>query len=74
LGMILRLAESLDRSHIGAVHRARFVSGDKKEVILEMFSDQDCQLEQWGVESHLEAFEKTFNRPLVVRVIAKSAV
>jgi hypothetical protein len=50
------------------------VAGDKKEVILEMFSDQDCQLEQWGVESHLEAFEKTFNRPMVVRVIAKSAV
>lgn len=74
LGIILRLAESLDRSHMGAVHRARFVSGEKKEVILEMFSDQDCQLEQWGVENHLEAFEKTFNRPLVVRVIAKSTV
>lgn len=73
LGIILRLSESLDRSHIGAVHRARFVAGDKRIVGLELFSDQDCQLEVWGVESHAEAFEKTFNRPLEVRVIARSS-
>ncbi len=72
LGMMLRLAESLDRSHTGAVHRARFVRGEQGGVVLEITSDQDCQLEIWGVENHADAFEKTFGRPLTVRMAARN--
>ncbi len=70
LGIMLRLAESLDRSHSGAVHRVHFVQGESKSVVMELISNQDCQLEIWGVANHKEPFEKTFRRKLDVRVIA----
>jgi exopolyphosphatase/guanosine-5'-triphosphate,3'-diphosphate pyrophosphatase len=73
IGMIIRLAETLDRCHTGAVHRAKFTAKNKKSVVMEMYSDQDCQLELWGVEAHKEAFEKTFNRALEVRLIGKNS-
>lgn len=68
MSMMLHLAESLDRGHVGAVHRARFILGEGDTIILEVFSNQDCQLELWGVQNHLAEFEKAFNRPLLVRL------
>ena len=73
LGMILRLSESLDRSHGGAVHRARFAERGKRTVVLQVFSEQDCQLEIWGVQNHLEAFEKTFNHTLEIEMMGPSS-
>jgi len=70
LGIMLRLSESLDRSHTGAVHRVRLVPGEQRSIVLELISDQDCQLEIWGVENHIESFEKTFGRPLTIRLAA----
>jgi exopolyphosphatase/guanosine-5'-triphosphate,3'-diphosphate pyrophosphatase len=68
MAMMLHLAESLDRGHVGAVHRAHFVPGVEGKIILEIFSSQDCQLELWGVQNHLAEFEKAFQRPLEVRL------
>ncbi len=68
MSMLLHLAESLDRGHVGAVHRVHFIAGPEGTVILEIFSNQDCQLELWGVQNHLAEFKKAFQRPLEVRL------
>jgi exopolyphosphatase/guanosine-5'-triphosphate,3'-diphosphate pyrophosphatase len=69
MGMFLRLSESLDRSHSAIVQRARFKPDSPGTVALEIESKKDAQLEVWGVESHREAFEKTFGLQLVIRQI-----
>lgn len=66
LCMILRLAESLDRSHTGAVKQAVFKIADHDTVTLELSSPRDCQLELWGVKPHQAAFEKVFLHELNV--------
>jgi exopolyphosphatase/guanosine-5'-triphosphate,3'-diphosphate pyrophosphatase len=68
MAILLHLAESLDRGHVGAVHRAHFIAGAEGKVVLEILSNQDCQLELWGVQNHLAEFEKAFQRPLEVRL------
>jgi exopolyphosphatase/guanosine-5'-triphosphate,3'-diphosphate pyrophosphatase len=65
----LRIAESLDRSHLGAVGRVRLVAGERKNVILELAPARDCHLELWELKSHEKAFEKVFDRQLVVKVL-----
>lgn len=72
MAMMLHLAESLDRGHVGAVHRAHFIPGPDQKIVLEIFSNQDCQLELWGVQNHLSAFETLFQRPLEVRLASSS--
>jgi exopolyphosphatase/guanosine-5'-triphosphate,3'-diphosphate pyrophosphatase len=64
--IFLRIAESLDRSHAGLVESARFFNKDKDNVFLEIKSSKDCQLELWGVQNHCEAFEKVFDKALVI--------
>ncbi|OPY34166.1 MAG: exopolyphosphatase [Methanomassiliicoccales archaeon PtaU1.Bin124] len=66
MSALLRVAESLDRSHTGLVTSARFVYVDRHSVGLRIESKEDCQLEFWGVESDMRAFEKAFGRQLVV--------
>lgn len=73
MAMMLHLAESLDRGHVGAVHRAHFIPGPGDMIILEVFSNQDCQLELWGVQNHLKEFGKAFQRPLEVRLAGASS-
>lgn len=67
MGMILRLSESLDRSHRSVVTKATFETAGDDSVQLEIVARQDDQLELWGVESHKEAFQKTFGMKLVIR-------
>jgi exopolyphosphatase/guanosine-5'-triphosphate,3'-diphosphate pyrophosphatase len=67
MGMLLRLSESLDRSHRNAVTNATFKSSGEETILLEIEGNQDDQLEMWGVENHREAFEKTFGKKLIIR-------
>ncbi len=69
----LRIAESLDRSHLQALSQARLRLGDKKSVVLEITPARDCHLELWEVRTHERAFEKVFGRKLSVRVLESSA-
>jgi hypothetical protein len=41
----------------------------RPEAILEVYCDQDCQLELWGVQNHEKAFQKAFKRVLQVNQI-----
>jgi exopolyphosphatase / guanosine-5'-triphosphate,3'-diphosphate pyrophosphatase len=69
LSTLLRLAESLDRSHTGLVKQAEFVEVQKTSAVIAIHSDEDVQLEVWGVESDGKAFEKAFGRSLSLNVM-----
>lgn len=66
LCVLLRIAESLDRSHAGLVKSARFSLEGAKQVLLDIYG-QDNQLEVWGVQAHHDAVEKVFGRKLSVK-------
>jgi exopolyphosphatase/guanosine-5'-triphosphate,3'-diphosphate pyrophosphatase len=65
---LLRIAESLDRSHSGVIIQARLLPMGKNKVILEVKPKQDCQLELWGLESHLADIEESLERSIDIRV------
>ena len=68
--LFLRLAESLDRSHTGAVSHARLRPGEGNKIVLDVEADHDPQLELWGVQNHREAFRKVFKRkPMIEATI-----
>ncbi len=69
LCIFLRIAESLDRSHLGPVARVLLRNNDRKSVTLEITSSKDCHLELWEVKYHEKAFEKVFGRKLTIKVI-----
>jgi exopolyphosphatase/guanosine-5'-triphosphate,3'-diphosphate pyrophosphatase len=69
LSTLLRLAESLDRSHIGLVVQAEFAVVQKTAAVIAIHSNEDVQLEVWGVESDGRAFEKAFGRSLSANVM-----
>ncbi|MCZ7356471.1 MAG: Ppx/GppA phosphatase family protein [Candidatus Methanoperedens sp.] len=72
LSMLLRLAEKLDRSHTCLVKKAEFTGKDRTKVDLAIWPDGGCELEVWGVESNVKAFEKIFRRKLNLNVIQGS--
>ncbi len=74
LCMFLRIAESLDRSHLQAVAHARLRVADKKRIVLDITPARDCHLELWEVRNHERAFEKVFGRELTVHVQQAAAV
>jgi exopolyphosphatase / guanosine-5'-triphosphate,3'-diphosphate pyrophosphatase len=65
--ILLRIAESLDRSHAGLISHARFKMGKKNMVILELGCDMGCDLETWGAENHRDAFSKVFGKKLAIK-------
>ena len=69
MSVLLRLAEGLDRSHMGIVQHAKLRAIDKRTVELEIHAAQDCQLELWGVQDRLKAAEKILDRKMQVRVV-----
>ncbi|MBI5033221.1 MAG: Ppx/GppA family phosphatase [Chloroflexi bacterium] len=68
LSTFLRIAEGLDRSHNGVITHAKLRALDKTKVRLEVQAKGDCQLELWGVEDRLKAFEKVFDREVEVKL------
>ena len=69
LSPLLRLAESLDRSHAGVVEGVAFEPLDADRVALNICAARDCQLELWGVQANAALFERVYKRKLVVRTI-----
>jgi exopolyphosphatase/guanosine-5'-triphosphate,3'-diphosphate pyrophosphatase len=69
LTTFIRLGESLDRSHAALIQHVRFSGADKDTVSLGIVSRGDCQLEIWGVEAEKKAFEKMFNKKLVLECV-----
>ena len=71
LGVLLRLAESLDRSHGGVIQSATFTQSGKKDMSLEPVATDDCALEIWGVQKHVKAFEKAFGSKLTINLVTE---
>jgi exopolyphosphatase/guanosine-5'-triphosphate,3'-diphosphate pyrophosphatase len=65
--VLLRIAESLDRSHAGLIAHARFRMGEKNTVVLELECNKGCDLETWGAQNHREVFFKVFGKKLIIR-------
>jgi len=65
LCVLLRIAESLDRSHAGLVESAR-LSLDGKRIVLRLRTHQRCQLELWGVQNHGDAVQRVFGHKMSV--------
>jgi exopolyphosphatase / guanosine-5'-triphosphate,3'-diphosphate pyrophosphatase len=70
----LRVAESLDRSHLGAVEHAQLRIIDRRTVALDLTPARDCQLEVWELHTHDKAFEKVFGKRLVVNTTPVAAI
>lgn len=66
LSTLLRMAESLDRSHSNLVQSVRFSRVTKRSVKLIVTASGDPQLEMWRLEEDREAFEKAFGKSLIV--------
>lgn len=67
LAAILRIAEGVDRSHLGAIQEVRLtVNKHPRRFTLTLYSNSDCQMEIWGVENNRDLFEEVFNAPLEV--------
>ncbi len=68
LSALLRLSESLDRSHASLVRSVAFVGSDKSSATLEIASDRDVSLEEWGVDADAKAFERAFDKELKLQI------
>jgi exopolyphosphatase / guanosine-5'-triphosphate,3'-diphosphate pyrophosphatase len=68
LAFFLRVAESLDRTHLGLVRSPEFLLSRDGDVRLCLRPAGDCQLELWALEPHEKAFVSLFGRNLVVEV------
>ena len=66
LSTILRMAESLDRSHSNLVQSVRFNKVTKRSVRLIVTAGGDPQLEMWRLEEDRKAFVKAFRKELQV--------
>ena len=69
LSLLLRLAESLDRSHAGKVQSAEFRPKAHSRVVLFIHAAQDCQIEVWALKKHTASFRKVFGRRLEIEVV-----
>lgn len=66
LSTILRMAESLDRSHSNLVQSVRFSKATKRSVRLIVTAMGDPQLEMWRLEDDRKAFKKAFGKDVQV--------
>jgi len=62
---ILRIADSLDRSHRQLVEGVK-IETTERQVTLRLSGAGDLALEQWGAEQHAAVFSQVYGKPLVV--------
>ena len=62
---LLRLADGLDRSHLGTVRRVHVGVGTGGEVTIGIEADGDADLQLWGARRKRDLFERVFGRPIV---------
>ena len=75
LAALLRIAEGIDRSHLGLVKDIRLdLLANPRRFVLTLASEADCQLEVWGVQNSRDLFEYAFGAPIAVQVQTPSAL
>src|SRR5688572_30057926 len=63
LASILRVAESLDRSHAQAISGLE-LRDRGEDVLLQVHTGSDAELEVWATNRHLQPFEKLLGKPV----------
>ena len=71
LASILRVAESLDRSHAQVVS-ALEVHDTGDNVLLQVKTSGDAQLEVWAATEHLGPFEKLVRKPVRIAAVTRN--
>ena len=74
LSTLLRIAESLDRSHAAVISHVRFYIASIDTLVLEVHAKTECQLELWELEKQKKYFSKTFGYKLQFKVITEAKV
>jgi exopolyphosphatase/guanosine-5'-triphosphate,3'-diphosphate pyrophosphatase len=72
LASILRVAESLDRSHAQPISSIE-VHDRGDDMTLTIHSDGDAELEVWATERHLEPFQELVKKPVRLEMAVKDA-
>ncbi|MCF7934770.1 MAG: Ppx/GppA family phosphatase [Synergistales bacterium] len=72
LALLLRIAETLDRSHGKLVDRAAFLRTDDGRLTLELYAPEGCDLELWGLENHRKHFFKAFEESFRTRIVHRT--
>lgn len=73
LSAMLRLAESLDRSHSQIVSNVAFVDRGE-DGLLTLHTTGDAELELWAASRHAEPFEQVLGKPLRITALQRAAV
>jgi exopolyphosphatase/guanosine-5'-triphosphate,3'-diphosphate pyrophosphatase len=68
LSLLVRLVESLDRSHQKVVRHAQLRAHGTRSLCLAIQTSGDAQLELWGVETRERAVQKTLGRRLRIEL------
>ena len=69
LASILRVAESLDRSH-GQVITGLELRQGEADLLMQLRANTDAELEVWAANRHLQPFERLVGKP--VRLVCES--
>ncbi|MGH9254625.1 MAG: HD domain-containing protein [Vicinamibacterales bacterium] len=69
LASILRVAESLDRSHAQVISRLELQDSGDNALLLQLQTSGDAELEIWATSSHLGPFEKLVQKPVKLAAI-----
>lgn len=65
LAVLLRLADALDRNSFSVVHSLR-CRLERERVEIEIYAQQDAEIEMWCAKRHADLFEREFDRELDV--------
>lgn len=65
LSAFLKIADGLDRSHAGVVQRLD-AKLEPKGLRLQLWSEEDAELEAWAAQRNGELFSELFNKPVLV--------
>src|SRR4029079_16075823 len=72
LASILRIAESLDRSH-GQMISALELRDRGKQLEMQLQTQGDAELEVWATTRHLQVFERLVGKPVRIEVATRQA-
>jgi exopolyphosphatase/guanosine-5'-triphosphate,3'-diphosphate pyrophosphatase len=70
LASILRVAESLDRSHAQPISGIE-VHDRGEDIVISLHSSGDAELELWATTRHLEPFEQMVGKPVRLEMAAQ---
>ncbi|MCB2180107.1 Ppx/GppA family phosphatase [bacterium] len=68
ISTLIRIAEALDRSHKTVITKAKFSPLNDEKVYLDVYAEEDYQLEVWRLNNHNRLFKKVFGKEFIVRM------